>query len=113
MIEIDAQNRTLGRVASEAAHYLLGKHLVDFDKHSKKETKVKIVNASKTKITPKKMKEKEYAKYSGYPGGLKFESLEKIMREKGIANVYERAIKRMLPANKLRDDMLKNLTVSE
>lgn len=112
MITIDATNQSIGRVASQAAHYLLGKHEVSFVKNKIAEVKVEIVNASKTKISEKKLGEKEYAKYSGYPGGLRFEKLDEVIEKKGIEEVYKRAVKRMLPANKLRKETLKNLTIS-
>lgn len=112
MITIDATNQSIGRVASQAAHYLLGKHEVNFTKNNVADVKVIIENASKSAITEKKKNEKEYAKYSGYPGGLRFEKLDAVIEKKGIEEVYKRAVKRMLPANKLRTDMLKNLTIT-
>ena len=110
---IDATNKSLGRIASEAAHILLGKHSADFAKNKVSADKVEIVNAAKTKMTDKKASEKEYPKYSGHPGGLRFERLDKIIKEKGYKEVYTRAIKRMLPSNRLRDLRLKNLIITE
>ena len=108
---INAENKSLGRVATEAAMALMGKDNVNYQPNVVADILVVIENASKTKITDKKKKEKEYAKYSGYPGGLKFEKLEKIISEKGYSEVYQRAIKGMLPANRLRSKRLKNLQV--
>ena len=113
MVTIDATDKTIGRVASEAAHYLMGKHLVSYQKNIKPETLVQITNADKTKISEKKKDQKKYERYSGYPGGLRFDKLQKILDEKGIEEVYQRAVKRMLPDNKLRKLMLKNLTVTK
>lgn len=110
---IDATNKSLGRIASEAAHILLGKHSPDFAKNTVSTDKVEIINAAKTKMTDKKADGKEYPKFSGYPGGLRFEKLEKVIKEKGYQEVYTRAVKRMLPSNRLRDLRLKNLIVTE
>ena len=112
MITIDATNQPIGRIASQAAHYLLGKHEVTFTKNNVANVKVTIENASKASISEKKKGEKEYAKYSGYPGGLRFETLNDVIEKKGIEEVYMRAVKRMLPSNKLRKDTLKNLTIT-
>lgn len=109
---IDAQNQKIGRVASEAAKSLMGKDTVTY-KPNEVGGKVHITNASKLAITEKKTKEKEYAKYSGFPGGLRFETLEKIIKNKGHEEVLRRAIKRMLPSNRLRDLRLKNLKVTD
>ncbi len=110
---IDATNRTIGRVATEAAMVLMGKDMPNYRPNVVSEVEVIIENASKTKITEKKMNEKEYKKYSGYPGGLKHESLKKIIENKGYAEVYKNAIKGMLPANRLRDLRLKNLQITD
>ncbi len=110
---IDATDKSLGRIASEAAHILLGKHSPSFAKNKVSSDKVEIINAAKTKMTDKKASEKEYPKYSGYPGGLRFERLDKVIKEKGYTEVYTRAVKRMLPSNRLRDLRLKNLIVTE
>jgi len=112
MITIDATNQSIGRIASQAAHYLLGKHEVSFTKNNIAGVKVTITNASKASITEKKKSEKQYAQFSGYPGGLRFETLNDVIEKKGIEEVYKRAVKRMLPSNKLRSDTLKNLTIT-
>lgn len=110
---IDATNKTIGRVASEAAMALMGKDHPSFQPNVVADVKVTIENAAKTKITDKKKDEKQYPKYSGYPGGLKFESLRKILDKKGYGEVYAKAVKGMLPANRLRDLRLKNLQVND
>lgn len=109
---IDAQNKILGRVASEAAITLLGKDKPDYAPN-KVGGQVHIINASKLSIDAKKLKQKEYKRYSGYPGGLKHQRLEELIAKKGHKAVVEKAVKNMLPANKLRDIMLKNLKVTE
>ena len=70
MITIDAENKSLGRIASAAAKALLGKHNADFAKNAVAKVEVKIINASKVKISGEKTKDKQYVRYSGYPGAL-------------------------------------------
>lgn len=110
---VDAQNKKIGRVASEAARALLGKTTPAFSKNKVADITVVIKNASKTDISHAKKQTKSYDRYSGYPGGLRFESLDKILREKGYEEVYRRAIKGMLPANRLRSEIMKNLKVTD
>jgi large subunit ribosomal protein L13 len=110
---IDATGKAVGRVATEAAVILMGKNSPDFAKNKVLNHKVTIENASKAKISPKKMREVEYAKYSGYPGGLRFETMEKVIEKKGYEEVFKRAVYGMLPGNKLRSPRMKNLTVTE
>ena len=110
---IDAKNRTIGRVASEAANFLMGKDMASFVRNAAPKVKVNIVNASKTKVTQKKMIEKVYYSFSGYPGGRKGESLEKVLSKKGFNEVYINAVYGMLPKNKLRKLMMKNLHITE
>jgi len=113
MITIDATNKKLGRVASEAASHLMGKNDPSFVRNAISGDKVEIINASKLDISEKKKDEKKYAQYSGYPGGLRFETLRKVIEKKGYEEVFIRAIKRMLPDNRLRKETLKNVTITE
>lgn len=110
---IDATDRTLGRVASEAAALLVGKDSVDFVKHEAPKVQVHVENASKLRIDPKKLLQKEYKRYSGYPGGLTHEAMGDTINRKGYTFVVENAVKGMLPKNKLQSVMLKNLVVTE
>lgn len=110
---IDAQNKKLGRVASEAASVLMGKNRVDFAKNSIPNVRVKISNAGKLSVTNKKTEEKIYTTYSGYPGGLKQKSMKHTVKEKGMKEALRTAVKGMLPKNKLRDRMMKNLIITE
>lgn len=110
---IDATNKSIGRVATEAAMALMGKDNPSFQPNVVTDVEVTIENAAQTKITDKKKDEKKYPKYSGYPGGLKFETLRKIIDKKGYEEVYKKAIKGMLPANRLRDLRMKNLQVND
>ena len=111
--EIDAQGKKLGRMASEAAIILMGKNRADFVRNAILDVKVKIANAGKISITNKKMSNKTYKNYSGYPGGLKERTMKKVVSDKGMKEVLRIAIKGMLPKNKLRDRMMKNLIITE
>jgi large subunit ribosomal protein L13 len=109
---IDAKGRTLGRVASEAAHILLGKNTVTFVKHQAAPVSVVVENASKLLIREPKKDQKEYIRYSGYPGGLKSATLREVIEKKGHAEVLRRAVKGMLPKNRLQSVRMKNLVIN-
>jgi large subunit ribosomal protein L13 len=110
---IDAQNKKLGRLASEVASILMGKNRADFVRNAIPEVKVKISNASKIFVTSKKQEAKIYKNYSGYPGGLRERSMKKVIADKGMKESLRIAIKGMLPKNKLRDRMMKNLIITD
>lgn len=110
---IDAQNKKLGRIASEAASLLMGKNRTDFVRNAIPEVKVKIVNTGKISVTNKKMEQKTYKNYSGFPGGLKERTMKKVVSDKGMKEAMRIAIRGMLPKNKLRDRMMKNLIINE
>lgn len=110
---IDALNRTVGRVASEAAFKLMGKNKADYQPNIAPNVKVNIINTSKAIIPVKKLKAKEYKRHSQYPGGQKIETMEKVIEKFGHGEVFKRAVYGMLPKNKLRSIMMNNLTVSE
>ncbi len=105
---IDAKGKTLGRLASQIAILLRGKHKPDFRPHEDKGDFVIVKNVKEIKITGKKMKQKKYYHHSGYPGGLKEVSLEKLFKERP-AEVLRKAVWGMLPKNKLRKKMIKRL----
>lgn len=110
---IDGAGDKIGRVASKAAVILMGKNDPSFEKHKVADVKLTIVNAGKIIIDPRKMEGVQYAMYSGYPGGLRFDSLEKVLEKKGIEEVLRRAVNGMLPKNKLQSVIMKNLIVKE
>ena len=110
---INAEGRTIGRVASEAAKILMGKNDPSFERHMITGGLLTIENASKITIDPRKLDTVKYAQYSGYPGGLRYESLREVIEKKGMEEVLRRAVKGMLPANRLRPVIMKNLTVTE
>ncbi len=109
---IDAAGKRLGIVATEAAKVLLGKTTPDFARHLVAPVTVTIVNASKLDVSEKK-KTEVYQTYSGYPGGLKNETLGHLATRRGHAEVLRRTIGGMLPNNKLKKPMLKNLVITE
>ncbi len=108
---IDATNRTLGRVASEAAHALLGKRSTAFAKNEVAPIKVTIENVGKLHLPERRVKGKIYSRYSGYPGGLFFTSMKELIAKKGIEHVVRKTVDGMIPRNKLRDPRMKNLIV--
>ncbi|HEY4479904.1 MAG TPA: 50S ribosomal protein L13 [Candidatus Paceibacterota bacterium] len=110
---IDAQNKKLGRVASQVAIILMGKNKSDFARNTIPSAKVCVLNAGKISVTNKKMEEKVYTTYSGYPGGLKQKSMKHLVGTKGMKESLRVAIKGMLPKNKLRDRMMKNLIIND
>ena len=110
---IDAKGKALGRVASEAAHLLLGKNTVTFTKNLTAQVTVTIENASKLSISEKKQDQKEYLRYSGYPGGLKTATLKEVAAKKGYSEILRKAIRGMLPKNRLQALRMKNLIVIE
>lgn len=110
---IDAQGKKIGRIASQAASILLGKHSTSFAKNKVSVDMVEIINASKVDVTMKKKTDDIFVTYTGYRGGLKNESLGDLMKRRGMREVFRRAITRMLPNNRLRDERIKNLTVKE
>jgi large subunit ribosomal protein L13 len=109
---IDAQGKKLGRVAAEAANALQGKNTPDYQKHVLAGVTVKINNAGALDIGPRQM-EREYKRYSGYPGGLTLEKGKKLMERKGIKSILERAISGMLPKNTHRPRLIQKLVITE
>ena len=107
---IDAENLPLGRVATEAAKLLRGKHKVTFTPHIDCGDYVIIVNADKVKLTGNKLDQKMYYNHSGFPGGLR-ERNAKTMIEKYPVEMVERAVKGMLPHNRLGRATAKKLFV--
>ena len=107
---IDAENLPLGRVAAKAANLLRGKHKVTFTPHIDCGDYVIIVNADKVKLTGNKLEDKMYYNHSGFPGGLR-ERNAKTMIEKYPVEMVERAVKGMLPHNRLGRATAKKLFV--
>ncbi|MFA5773232.1 MAG: uL13 family ribosomal protein [Candidatus Paceibacterota bacterium] len=110
---IDASGKVFGRVASEVAKNLMGKNLPDYTANKVADVKVIIINASKTKMTERRMNETLHERYSGQPGGFKQETNAKILEKKGWIGLYELAVYGMLPSNKLRPLMMKRLIIKD
>ena len=109
---VDAENETLGRLSSKVAKMIRGKHKTNFTPHVDCGDNVVVINAEKIRLTGNKMAEKTYISYSEYPGGQKSITAEELMKKKPIALV-ERAVKGMLPKNRLGRALYKNLHVVE
>lgn len=107
---LDAEGKTLGRVASEAARLLRGKHKPTFTPHIDTGDHVIVINAEKAQLTGKKLDQKFAYHHSGYPGGLKSVSYRKLMETKPEL-AMEYAIKGMIPHTRLGRQMLKKLRI--
>lgn len=108
MKEVDAANQPLGRLASRIALILRGKTSPEFQPHILSKEKVLVHNVGKIKFTGRKIQQKKYFHYSGYPGGLREKKMKDVF-EKNPAEVLRRAVWGMLPKNRLRKEMIKNL----
>ncbi len=107
---VDAEGKILGRLATKVATILMGKHRPTYTPHVDTGDFVIVINADKVRVTGKKLDQKVYQRYSGYPGGLKQTSLRKVMAQKPT-DVFSKAVKRMLPKSKLGRKMLTKLKV--
>ncbi len=110
---IDAKNKVPGRVATEVAVLLMGKNRTDFARNRIPEVEVEVLNSGGLKLEAKKLKDKSYYSHSGYPGNLKIRSQSQIVAAKGAGEVLRRAVYGMLPKNKLRPRMMKNLKIQD
>ena len=108
--EIDAEGKVLGKLATEIAVRLMGKHKVSYTPHVDGGDFVIVTNAAKFAVTGNKMKDKKYYRHSGYPGGLKTRTLEEMLQKKP-AEIIRKAVERMLPKNKLGNQMIGRLKV--
>ena len=104
----DAKGKILGRLATEIASLLIGKHKATFSRQTDGGDGVIVINAEKIKVTGKKEDEKEYKNFSGYPGGLKIEMLGSLRKRKP-EEILKHAVSGMLPKNKLGRRMIKRL----
>ena len=110
---IDASGRTLGRVASEVAMSLMGKTKATFERNVYSGFPVLVTNASKLRITAKKLAEIYHTRYSGIPGGLRIIHGKETVEREGLKELIRLAVYKMLPDNKLRRTMLKNLKIQD
>ncbi|MBN2745483.1 MAG: 50S ribosomal protein L13 [Bacteroidales bacterium] len=109
---VDAEGEVLGRLASRVAFVLRGKHKTDFTPHADCGDNVIVINAEKIIVTGNKTTDKKYIRHTGYPGGQRERSFRELMTLKPTAAV-EKAVKGMLPKNKLGSQLFRNLYVYE
>ncbi len=109
-IEIDATGKAVGRISTQIAMTLMGKHKATFEPHLDTGDKVLVKNVSKVIFTGRKFVQKDYRHHTMHPGGLKVVSMAKVF-EKDPAEVMRHAVYGMLPKNRHRDDLMKRLTI--
>ncbi len=107
---IDATDQVLGRLSSEVAKLLRGKHKTNFTPHVDCGDNVVVINAEKIRLTGQKMTDKEYIRHSGYPGGQRKRTPEEVLAKKPEF-IVEHAVKGMLPKNRLGSQLFRNLFV--
>ncbi len=107
---IDAEGKTLGRMAAEIAHRLRGKHKPEYTPHVDTGDYIVVVNAEKVRVTGKKTTDKLYHRHSGYPGGLKTRTFNEMV-EKAPEDIITLAVKGMMPRTPLGRAMLRKLKV--
>ena len=107
---VDADGATLGRLATEVAALLRGKHKATFSPHLDTGDPVIVVNAAKVRVTGNKLQAKTYVRHSGYPGGLRSETLDALLSRRP-EEVVRRAVRGMLPQNRLGEQMSRKLHV--
>ena len=107
---VDAEDKVLGRLAVKIAGILSGKNKAQYSPNADLGDFVVVVNAEKVKVTGNKFSQKNYYHHTGYPGGLKTKSFEK-MQEDSPEKIIEKAVKGMLPKNKLANQIIKKLKV--
>ncbi len=108
---IDASGQIVGKLATAVAKFLMGKDQANFNRAVDAKTNVIVINADKVKFTGQKMQKKEYIRHTGYPGGIKTTTPEKILGSQHPERVVIHAVSGMLPKNKLRNVMLDHLYV--
>lgn len=108
---LSAKGQSLGRLATRVAMLLRGKTTPDFSPERLPQVKVKITDVSMLNLPAKRLSSLTYLHYSGHPGGLRSERAEEVIAKKGHSELLRRAVTGMLPKNKLRPRMLKNLTI--
>ncbi|MFD2202550.1 50S ribosomal protein L13 [Shivajiella indica] len=109
-VVVDAQAAVLGRFASEVARILRGKHKPYYTPHVDCGDNVIVINADKVRLTGRKMDEKVYVRHTGYPGGQRI-STPKLLKQKSSSILVEKAVRGMLPKNKLGRELYRNLYV--
>lgn len=109
--KVDATDQVLGRMATDIASHLIGKHKPSFQSHIDGGDVVEVTNVANMKITGRKLDQKTYYRHSGYPGGIKHKNMGDLFEEKP-AEVLRLAVSRMLPKNTHRTERLKRLIIT-
>ena len=109
-VVVDAEEKILGRLSSEVARLLRGKHKTEFTPHADCGDNVIVINADKVKLTGKKWSDKVYVRHTGHPGGQRFATPLEI-KAKSASILVEKAVRGMLPKNRLGRDLFRNLHV--
>jgi len=107
---VDAEDKTLGRLATEVAHRLRGKHKPEYTPHMDMGDYIVVVNCEKVRVTGAKRTDKQYYHHTGFPGGIKSASFEQLI-DRAPERVIQRAVKGMMPRSPLGRAMLKKLKV--
>ncbi len=110
---VDAEGKVLGRLASQIAKVIMGKNKTNYTPHVDCGDNVVVINADKIRLTGKKWTDKVYVRHTGYPGGQRFASPREIANKKSFTILIEKAVKGMLPKNRLGDKIFHNLHVYE
>lgn len=108
--KIDASDQSVGRLATKIAIFLRGKNKPEYEPNIDNGDIVEVENIKKLKFTGKKIEQKKYFRYSGYPGGLKEKKMSDLAKS-NPAEILSRAVREMLPPNKLRNGMMKRLII--
>lgn len=112
-VVVDAEGKALGRLASEVARVIRGKHKPDFTPHVDCGDNVIVINSDKVKLTGNKWSDKQYVSHTGYPGGQRTETPKEVVRRKSSTILVERAVRGMLPRTRLGRSLFGNLYVYE
>jgi large subunit ribosomal protein L13 len=112
-VVVDADAKVLGRLATEVAMILRGKRKPGYTPHVDCGDNVIVINADKIKLSGKKWTDKVYVRHTGYPGGQRFETPGEVMKRKSSTILVERAVRGMLPKNRLGSELFRNLYVYE
>ncbi len=110
---VDAEAKVLGRLSSEVAMLLRGKKKPGYTPHVDCGDNVIVINADKVKLTGKKWTDKVYVRHTGYPGGQRFETPKEVVGKRSATVIVERAVRGMLPKNRLGRELFRNLYVYE
>ncbi len=110
---VDAEGLVLGRLASQIAKVIMGKNKTNFTPHVDCGDNVIVINSDKVRLTGKKWTDKTYVRHTGYPGGQRFTSPREIVTSKSSTILIEKAVKGMLPKNRLGNKIFHNLFVYE